>query len=269
MFDKIGFIGCGNMGSALAQAVCKNIKPENVWLSNRTSKKAEQLAAETSATVSTNAEIAEKCAVIFLGVKPQMMGDMLAEIAETLKARADRFILVSMAAGLKIETIAGMAGLDCPIIRIMPNTPALVGAGMTLMCSKGVTPQESADFIEMMSKSGTVDEIPETMMDAGMAVSGCGTAYMCLFLEALADGGVLCGLPRDKATLYAAQTMLGMAQLALESGEHTGLLKDKICSPGGTTIAGVRALENAGVRSAGMEAVIAAYDKAIEMGKGK
>lgn len=269
MFKKIGFIGCGNMGTALALAASKNINPQNILLANRRVQKAEILAQDIGAVVSTNAEIASVCDLIFLGVKPQMMGDMLGDIAEVLAARKDKFILVSMAAGLKTATIADMAGGEYPIIRIMPNTPVAVGAGVTLMCTKNVSQTEAAEYIAVMDKSGVTDEIPENLMDAGMAVSGCGTAYMCLFLEALADGGVACGLPRDKAILYAAQTMLGMGELVMQSGEHPTVLKDKICSPAGTTIEGVRALERGGIRAAGMDAVISAYEKAVAMGKGK
>jgi len=268
MFHKIGFIGCGHMGSALARAVCDAGMGE-VWLSNRSPKKAEKLADELGCANADNEYIAEKCGLIFLGVKPQMMAEMLMPLQSIFAARQDRFILVTMAAGLTMEAVRGMAGGDWPMIRIMPNTPAAIGAGMIQMCAEGVTEAEKEDFKTLLAKAGLIDELPEGLIDAASAVSGCGTAYMCLFLEAMADGGVACGLPREKALRYAAQTMLGMGELYLRSGAHPGALKDAVCSPGGTTIQGVRALERGGVRAACMEAVIAAYEKTQAIKKGE
>ncbi|MGI6029622.1 MAG: pyrroline-5-carboxylate reductase [Candidatus Heteroscillospira sp.] len=268
MYRNIGFIGCGNMGSALARAVIKGGGGERIILANRRLEKAEALAKELGCAVSDNAGVAEDCGLIFLGVKPQIMPGVLAEIAPVLRERRDRFVLVTMAAGLTMDTIRAMAGGDYPVIRIMPNTPVAIGAGVVQMCAVGVTEEEQAAFRELLRCAGLVDSLPESLIDAASAVSGCGTAYMCLFMEALADGGVACGLPRDKALSYAAQTMLGMGRMYLESGEHPGSMKDKVCSPGGTTIQGVRALENGGVRAACMEAVIAAYDKTRELKQG-
>lgn len=268
MFNNIGFIGCGNMGAALARAVMKNDPQPSVFLSNRTQAKAEALAQELRCIASDNKSIAERCDLIFLGVKPQMMPELLSELSPTLRLRQDSFVLVTMAAGLTTETIRDLSGGDYPVIRIMPNTPVAIGAGVIQMCSLGLDKKRQEQFVQLLSTAGLVDTIPESLIDAASAVSGCGTAYMCLFIEALADGGVACGLPRDKAIKYAAQTMLGMGRLCLETGEHPGALKDKVCSPGGTTIQGVRALERGGLRSAGMEAVIAAYEKTQELKKG-
>ena len=265
VFQKIGFIGCGNMGGALARAVEKDGR--EVLLANRTPEKARALAAEIGAKASDNESIAAGCDLIFLGVKPQMMADMLRDIAPVLSGRGDRFVLVTMAAGLSMETILDMAGLRCPIIRVMPNTPASIGAGMLLYCHSGVTPEELEEFRALLGGAGRLDLLPEGLIDAGSAVSGCGPAYVYLFIEALADGGVACGLPRDKAVLYAAQTLLGSARLVLESGKHPGALKDAVCSPAGTTIQGVRALERSGFRSAAMEAVLAAYEKTLSLAR--
>ena len=211
--------------------------------------------------------MAEQCDLIFLGVKPQMMGALLAELAPVLSARQDRFVLVSMAAGLTIGTIRAMAGGDYPVIRIMPNTPAAIGEGMILYCAEGVEPEEKTAFVDVMQAAGSFDELSESLIDAGSAVSGCGPAFVYPFIEAMADGAVACGLPRAKAQLYAAQTLVGAARLVLESGDHPGALKDAVCSPGGSTIQGVRALEQNGFRSAVMEAVIAAYEKTVALGK--
>ena len=261
-----GFIGTGNMGGALARALRKNAAGEAILLANRSMDKAAALAEALGANPSTNEEIARRADYIFLGVKPQMMAGMLAGIAPILKERQDRFILVTMAAGLTIQRIREMAGGNYPVIRIMPNTPSSIGEGMILYtCSGDVTKTEEKLFLEAMSGAGRLSALPEGQMDAGSAVSGCGPAFVDLFLEALADGGVACGLPRAAAMEYAAQMVLGSAKLVLESGKHPGELKDAVCSPGGTTIQGVRTLEEAGFRGAVMDAVIAAYERTLEL----
>ena len=195
-----------------------------------------------------------------------MMADLLTAIAPVLAKRQDRFILVTMAAGLTIRQIREMAGGTYPVIRMMPNTPAAIGEGMILYtASEDVTEAETAAFLDAMSGAGRFSELPEKLMDAGSAVSGCGPAFVDLFIEALADGGVACGLPRASAQEFAAQMVLGSAKLLLESGKHPGQLKDAVCSPGGTTIQGVRKLEEKGFRGAVMDAVIAAYEKNFDL----
>ena len=257
-----GFIGTGNMASALATAACRAVDPRKIFLSNRTADKARKLAEKLGANLSDNAAIAGDCDYIFLGVKPQMMADLLTTLRPVLKQRKTPFVLVSMAAGLTIDTLAEMAGVPCPIIRIMPNTPCAVGEGLTLYaCSAEVTDAQEKAFLHLLSRSGALEPLSESLIDAGSAVAGCGGAFACLFLEALADGAVACGLPRDKAQRYAVQMLKGTAELALQSQQHTGALKDAVCSPGGTTIAGVRALEEGGFRAAAMNAVIAAYER--------
>ena len=263
----IGFIGCGSMGGALARAAAKAAPPAEILLSNRTRRKAEALAAELGAQAADNETIAARCRYIFLGVKPQMMAELLRSLAPTLRAREDRFLLVSMAAGLSCGRIREMAGVPCPVIRLMPNTPAAIGAGVVQYCGLDASEEELAALAALLAPAGLVDRVEEGLMDAASAVSGCGPAFVYLFLEALADGGVACGLPRDKALAYAAQMTAGAARMALESGSHPGALKDAVCSPGGSTIQGVRALEARGFRSAAMEAVVAAWEKTLEMGK--
>lgn len=228
------FIGTGNMGGALARAAVKKLPPEQVLLSNRTAEKAEALAAELGCAVGPVDRAARDGRYIFLGVKPQMMADLLTEIAPILAARTDRFILVTMAAGLTMERIAGMAGGDHPVIRIMPNTPCAVGEGVILCDANGkVTKEELDEFTEAMSGAGVIDRLDEKLIDAGSAVAGCGPAFVCLLLEALADGGVACGLPRQKALLYASQMVKGTAALQLATGDHPGVMKDAVCSPAG------------------------------------
>ena len=253
MIKTIGFLGCGNMGGAIARAVCKAADPQNVYLANRTAAKAEALAAELGCNTTTNAEVAGRSDLIFLAVKPQMMEALLAPLKFTLNER---------------PRIQEMAGEDYPVIRIMPNTPASVGAGMIQYCSANVTAEEEQEFLKLMAPAGRLDAVPEALIDAASSVSGCGPAWVYQFIEALADGGVACGLPRAKAQEYAAQMVLGSAKLVLESGKHPGELKDAVCSPGGSTIQGVRVLEEHGFRGAVTDAVIAAYDKTKEMGKG-
>lgn len=262
------FIGTGNMGGALARAASRVLPSDAILLANRTAAKAEALAKELGCLAGTNEDAAAKGKYIFLGVKPQMMRGMLSSIADVLKARSDRFILVTMAAGLTMEQISAMAGGEYPVIRIMPNTPCAVGAGVVLYDSSAlVTAEEIAEFTASLSCAGLLDQLDEHLIDAGSAVAGCGPAFASLFIEALADGGVTCGLPRAKALRYAAQMLEGTAKLMLESGQHPGVMKDAVCSPGGSTIAGVRALEEGGLRAAAINAVIAAHQRNIELGK--
>ena len=278
----IGFIGTGNMGSALAKAVAAKGRAAfhgegtSILLANRTPAKAEALAKEVGGSAVSNKDAAAKADYLFLGVKPQMMADMLSEIGPVLKERekaagaggAGRFILVTMAAGLTMQRIAEMAGCSCPVIRIMPNTPASIGKGVILLSRNGlVTDEEMQDFLDLLSEAGLLGVMPEHLIDAGSAVSGCGPAFVYMFIEALADGGVACGLPRADAYRYAAQMVAGSAEMVLHGlpGTHPGALKDAVCSPGGTTIQGVRELEEAGFRGAVMDAVIAAYEKTVAL----
>ena len=262
------FIGTGNMGAALARAAVKTISPEMVLLSNRTAAKAEALAEDLDCAAGTVSQAAAQGRYIFLGVKPQMMAGRMDEIRPVLAARKDRFILVTMAAGLTMARIAELAGGDYPVIRIMPNTPCAVGAGVLMYdANRLVTEDELAEFVSGIAGAGLLDRLDEGLIDAGSAVAGCGPAFLCQFIEALADGGVACGLPRQKALLYAAQMAEGTARLMLATGQHPGVMKDAVCSPGGSTIAGVRALEQHGIRAAAMDAVIAALARTKELGK--
>jgi pyrroline-5-carboxylate reductase len=172
-----------------------------------------------------------------------------------------------MAAGISIAAIRTYIGKALPVIRIMPNTPVSLGAGMILYATADVSKEAETAFLTAFAKAGVFDKIPEEKIDAGSALSGCGPAFVYAFAEALADGGVECGVPRDKAALYTAQTLLGAAKMLLETGDTPGALKDAVCSPGGTTIAGMHALEKAGLRAAAMDAVQAAYQRTLELKK--
>ena len=260
---KYGFIGCGNMGGALARAVAKST--EELLLTDR-SGRARLLAQELGCEYGTNEQVACQCDRIFLGVKPHMMAEVLRPLQGILKQRKP--LLISMAAGLELSKLESFAGCELPIIRIMPNTPVAVGAGVVLYCCNDyVDARTLADLLEDLAPAGLVDELEERLMDAGSALSGCGPAYLYMMIEAMADGAVACGIPRGKALEYAAATMEGAGRMALETGLHPGQLKDAVCSPGGSTIAGVKALEQHGFRGAVMDALTAAHRRNQELGK--
>ena len=258
-----GFLGCGNMGGAVARALSQSTK--DMIITDR-SGRARQLARELGIGYGSAEEIADTCGCIFLAFKPHMMAELLLPLRGALQRRKP--LLITMAAGLSISRIEQMAGGALPVIRIMPNTPVAVGAGMTQYCCNGlVSDAMKAAFLAAMAPSGRLDALEEGLMDAASALSGCGPAYMYLFLEALADGAVACGIPRAKAMEYAAATMAGAAKMVQETGLHPGALKDAVCSPGGSTLAGVRVLEQHGFRGAAMDCVAAAYEKNQKLGK--
>ena len=264
---KFGFIGVGNMGGAIAGAVAKQVSGSEILVSAKSPDHARAFAQAHGVTASDNLTIAKKAKFVVLGVKPQFMSEVLSELKPILEVRMDA-VLVTMAAGLTMKNIADLVGGGYPVIRIMPNTPARVGSGVILYdANDRVRSEDLAEFLNAIAPAGRVEPLAERLIDAGSAVAGCGPAFVCQFIEAMADGGVACGLPRAKAMEYAAQMMLGTAKLLLETGEHPGQLKDAVCSPGGSTIQGVRALEQGGFRGTVMEAVIAAYEKNLELGK--
>lgn len=266
---NFGFIGTGNMGGSLARAVCKKVDPDSVMLSDKNTELANNLATELGCCFATNEQIATKAKYIVLGVKPQMMKDTLSEISDILAERTDGFVLVTMAAGVDCASISLFAGnSEYPVIRIMPNTPVSIGHGMILYCTnKYVSDADIAYFTDALSLAGRLDCLDEKLIDAGSAVSGCGPAFVYMFIEALADGGVACGLTRQKALEYAATTVEGAAELVITSGKHPGELKDEVCSPAGTTIEGVKALERSGFRAAAIDAINSAFERTKELGK--
>lgn len=265
-----GFIGTGNMGGALARAVVNAVGNDNVILSDKNINAATALANELNCSFGETKAVIEKTKYIFLGVKPQILPFVVTEISPLLAARKDRFVLVTMAAGVALSRFDEMFGKSYPIIRIMPNTPVQKGKGMIQYCANSfVTPEEIGEFCDSLKFAGRVDALPENLIDAASAVSGCGPAFAYMFAEALADAGVECGLPRDKAIEYASQMLSGAAELLLTTGKHPAVLKDEVCSPGGTTIAGVHALEHGGFRGTVMSAVKSAYDKTKALSNNK
>ena len=264
---SIGFIGIGSIGTALAKAAAKSLPGEQILLSNRTPEKAKNLAAILGCKAGSNIDAANECKYILLSVKPQMMAGMLEEIAPVLKARKSGFVLVTPAAGLAISRIQQLAGGQYPVIRIMPNTPCAVGSG-TVLCTRNssVTGADYDEFKQILGGAGTFIDLHESLIDAGSAISGCGPAYVFTFIEAMADAGVACGLTRSDALKLASSTVLGSADLAIKSGAHPAQLRDKVCSPGGSTIEGVLSLENDGFRAAVANCVIAAFEKTKELG---
>ncbi len=265
---NVGFIGCGNMGSALAKAAIKSVGGQNVYVCDALEEKAEAFARENYAITSDIETIINLCDFVFLAVKPQMLGSVFAQINSFSGTTRNEYVLVSMAAGVSISSLEEMAEKETAIIRIMPNMPVAVGKGTVLYSGNSFVDENAFEqFREIMKYAGFLDELEESKIDGATCISGCGPAFAFMFCEALADGGVGCGLPRDKAMIYAAQTLLGSALMLIETGEHPGALKDAVCSPAGSTIEGVRALENGGFRAATAEAVRKAYERTLELGK--
>lgn len=263
---KIGFIGTGNMGSALAAAASKSSLSPEIFLADFDTHKAKALAEKLGAQVGDNLTLVRECDFVFLGVKPQVLPELLKEIAPVAEGRKG-LTLISMAAGISLEKLQKGLGYKVPLIRIMPNTPVLVEKGVIAYCGANITEETEKAFVAILEKAGLVEKLEEAKIDAASALHGCGPAFAYLFMEALADGAVSCGLPRDTALRFAAATVSGAAEMVLQTGRHPGELKDAVCSPGGTTIEGVRVLEEKGFRGAAMDAVVAAYQRTLELGK--
>ena len=265
---KIGFIGAGKMGSALMQGIIKAgiVKPENLGASDVYEPFLNELKAKMGINVSTdNAVIARASDILILAVKPQTMGSVL----ENLKTyiTADKLI-ISIAAGVPLATYENALPEGTRIVRVMPNIAATVSeAASGISPGKNATPEDLKIALEIFSAVGTAVQVPESLMDAVTGLSGSGPAFIFPVIEAMADGAVLEGMDRKSALTLAAQTVLGAAKMALETGLHPGELKDMVTSPAGTTIQGVHALEEAGIRAAFMNAVIRASERSKELGK--
>ena len=262
---KVAFIGTGNMGGALLRAACRSVGAASVVACDWSREKAEALAREVGCQVAPDALTAAQMAdYIFMGVKPYLVRGVIAQLVPALEGK----VLVSMAAGVATADLSAAAQGRCPVVRIMPNTPCAIGKGMVAVCAgPGAEEEHLAAAERILSGAGLVRRVEEGHMDAFSAISGCGPAFAYQFIEALADGGVLAGLPREEAQTYAAQMLLGSAAMVLETGKHPGALKDAVCSPGGSTIAGVAALERGGFRAAAINAVEAAWEKNASLGK--
>ena len=264
--SKIGFIGCGNMGGTLARAAAKT--HHEIHLSDYSEEKLKAVAKELNATACINEDIVKNCDMIFLGVKPQVLAEVLEPLKEAFKNRTTPFTVVSMAAGVTLQSVCEMLGGDYPVIRIMPNTPAAVESGMILYCKNGLVSDGAVDlFLDAMQFAGVCDFIDESLFDAATAVSGCGPAFCYMFIEALANGGIEAGLPKDKALKLAAQTVLGAGKMVRDSGVDPTTLRENVCSKGGSTIEGVKSLFESDLDSTVKKAVNASYNRTKELGK--
>lgn len=265
----IGFLGAGQMATALAKgwAAAGLLDAGRSLASDPYPAAREKFAAAAGVrAVERNADVAAACDALVLAVKPQTMAAVLADLRPHL---TPRHLVVSIAAGVTLRQLSDGLGADARLIRVMPNTPCLVGASAAgFAAGPAATAADRELVADLFNAVGTAFALPEHLLDAVTGLSGSGPAFVYVFIEALADGGVRAGLPRDAALALAAQTVLGSAKMVLETGQHPAALKDAVASPGGTTIAGLHALERAGFRAAAMDAVTAAAARAAELGKG-
>ena len=263
---KIGFIGCGNMATAILKGILKSseVAATDIIASAKSDKTREKIEKELGIQkADTNAQVVDFADVVFLAVKPQFLEGVLDEIKASVK---EDQIFISIAPGKTLQWFADKLGEKTKVIRTMPNTPAMVGEGMTALCVNDlVTEEETALAVKLCNTFGKSEVIPEHLMDAVVGVSGSSPAYVFMFLEAMADAAVADGMPRAQAYKFAAQAVLGSAKLMLETGKHPGELKDMVCSPAGTTIQAVRVLEEKGLRSAVIEAQLECVKKAKGM----
>ena len=260
---KIGFIGCGNMATSIIKGIIRKqiIDAENIIASAKTKATLDRVQKELVVKVSTdNLEVTENSDILVLAVKPQYYPEVIAQIKDVVRKEQ---IVISIAPGKTLDWLQEQFGGSVRLGRTMPNTPALVGEGMTGACrNEYVTDEDYATVLQILGSFGEVETIPENLMDVCVSVSGSSPAYIYILIDAMADGAVADGLPRAQAYKFAAQSVLGSAKMVLETGKHPGELKDQVCSPGGTTIEAVRVLEEKGFRSSVIEAMKACVRKA-------
>lgn len=262
---KIGFIGMGNMGYAMLKGALSLYDKADVIFSDANQKRVRQVYEETGVCFAdSNAECANRAQMLVLAVKPQFYPVVLKNIKNIVTSK---HIIISIAPGYSISDLSEALGYDRRIVRAMPNTPALIGEGMTGVCYDPnlFTETEREEIKAFFSSFGKMELIPERLINAVVCASGSSPAYVYMFIEALADSAVKYGLPRDAAYRMAAQAVQGSARMVLETGKHPGELKDMVCSPGGTTIAGVSALEEYGFRSAVIKASDQCYEKCSKL----
>lgn len=263
---KLGFIGCGNMAQAMMGGIIKEglVSPEEVIASDafQTSLDGAKKNLNINVTLD-NKEVASKAEMVVLSVKPQFYEVVIKEIAEVVN---DNTIIITIAPGQTLEKIETLFGRDIKLVRTMPNTPAMVGEGMTALCSNSLISEDEKEKVkELIGGFSRAVYVPEYMMDSVVSVSGSSPAYVFMFIEALADGAVLLGMGRKDAYTFAAQAVLGSAKMVLETGRHPADLKDMVCSPAGTTIEAVQVLEEEGFRSAVIKAMIACAERSKNM----
>lgn len=268
--ERIGFIGAGQMARALGQGFVKAglTEASRLVASDPVAEAREQFARATGAqTTDNNRQVVAASDVVFLAVKPQQMGKLLGELRAEVSPQK---LVVSIAAGVRLSVLAEGLGGEARLVRVMPNTPCLVGQGASAYCPGGKATAEDGRLVgQLLGAVGVAFQVEEHLLDAVTGLSGSGPAFVCLMIEALSDGGVRMGLSRPVATALAAQTLRGAAEMVLATGEHPGVLKDRVTSPGGTTIAGLAALESGGVRAALIDAVRAATERSIALGRPK
>jgi pyrroline-5-carboxylate reductase len=266
---KIGFLGAGRMATALAKGFVRAglTTPKDLIASDPIQNARTAFTKETSAkTTTSNSEVAKFGQVLVLAVKPDQTGTVLADVRDFF---TEKHLLISIAAGVPLAKMEAALGGTARLVRVMPNTPALLGASASAFAmAKSALPQDAELTQKLFSSVGVVFQVKESLLDAVTGLSGSGPAYAYLFIEALSDGGVAAGLPRDVATQLAAQTVLGSARMVLETGMHPGALKDMVASPGGTTIEGIHELEKGKLRGTVISAVRAATEKSKKLGQG-
>lgn len=268
--ERIGFIGAGQMATALGQGFVKaGLTEGSRLLASDVSPEARQRFSQATGaqTCDDNLQVVAGSDVVVLAVKPQYMGKVLAELRPAMSPQK---LVVSIAAGIRLAVLAEALGRETHLIRVMPNTPCLVGQGAAGYCLGDKATAEDGKLVgQLLGAVGVAFPVDEHLLDAVTGLSGSGPAFVYLMIEALSDGGVRMGLPRPVATALAAQTLRGAAEMVLATGEHPGVLKDRVTSPGGTTIAGVAALEAGGLRAALIAAVTAATERSIALGQPK
>lgn len=260
---KLGFIGCGNMATAIIKGIINNgiAGKDDIIGADLSEPVRNKINGDLGIQVTTdNKEAAAKAEVLFLSVKPQFYETVIGEIKDVV---TDAQLIITIAPGKTLDWLDKQFGKPLKIVRTMPNTPALVGEGITAACyNDNVTGADLDKAVNILTSFGKCEVVPEHLMDVVTSVSGSSPAYVFMFIEAMADAAVADGMPRAQAYEFAAQAVLGSAKMVLETGKHPGELKDMVCSPGGTTIEAVRVLEEKGMRSAVFEAMKACTRKA-------
>lgn len=268
LHKKIGFIGAGNMGSAMIGGIVSSglVPPENLIASARTQETLDGLASRYGIrTTSDNRQVAAEADILFLAVKPNLYETVIKSIRDTV---SEQQIIVSIAAGQTLLRIESLFGRQVKVVRTMPNTPAMVQEAMSAVTpNEQMTEEDTQLILSVFRCFGKAELVPESLMDAVVGVSGSSPAYVYMFIEAMADAAVQDGMPRTQAYTFAAQSVLGAAKMVLETGRHPGELKDAVCSPGGTTITAVAKLEECGLRSTVMAAQNACAEKSRQMSK--
>lgn len=270
---KMAFIGVGVMGSAIAKRACMGCDPSDIVVTDYNKQKAKSFAQELGATyVSSNAEAVKSSKYIVIAVKPQVAQPVLNEIGPIVEEcirNGEEKVIVSIMVSVSIESIKSMlnVSVDVPVIRTLPNVAAEVGKCITICTNSEIVTDEIFDeYKNILRYTGSFEVLPENKMYAGSVITGCGPAFVCMFVEALADGGVMTGLTREQAQKFAVDTIIGAATLIDKTGKHPEKLKDEVCSPGGSTIAGVVSLEKNGFRNATVQCVLDTFNRILEMG---